>query len=348
MAITFAENYRKAVLFDHPEWIPMTFHINPACWNHYDHSELQDLMASHPKLFPNFKPQPRVHPVYEVNQWKDHPYTDPWGCTWTTESDGITGSVTGHPLKTWGDFIHYPSPDPDKTNGLIPMDWDKLNKEMVQAKKAGGLACAGLPHGHTFLRLCDMRGYENLMFDMADEEPLLWDLISLNENFNLALIERYLRAGANFISYAEDLGMQVGPMLSPDHFRTYIKPSYQKLMAPAQKAGAVIHMHSDGDIRLLVDDMLECGIQVLNCQDLVNGLDWIADNLLGRVCIDLDIDRQLITHRGSPQDIDKLIREEVTKLARPSGGLTMIYGLYPGVPRENVKALMDAMERYMN
>ena len=24
----------------------------------------------------------------------------------------------------------------------------------------------------------------------------------------------------------------------------------------------------------------------------------------------------------------------------------MIYGLYPGVPLENVKALMDAMERY--
>jgi hypothetical protein len=24
----------------------------------------------------------------------------------------------------------------------------------------------------------------------------------------------------------------------------------------------------------------------------------------------------------------------------------MIYGLYPGVPLENVKAIMDAMERY--
>ena len=25
----------------------------------------------------------------------------------------------------------------------------------------------------------------------------------------------------------------------------------------------------------------------------------------------------------------------------------MIYGLYPGVPLENAKALMDAMEKYM-
>ena len=41
-----------------------------------------------------------------------------------------------------------------------------------------------------------------------------------------------------------------------------------------------------------------------------------------------------------------LIREEVEKVATPQGGLTMIYGLYPGVPLENVKALMDAMEKY--
>lgn len=28
------------------------------------------------------------------------------------------------------------------------------------------------------------------------------------------------------------------------------------------------------------------------------------------------------------------------------GGLCMIYGLYPGVPLENVRAMMDAMGKY--
>jgi uroporphyrinogen decarboxylase len=41
-----------------------------------------------------------------------------------------------------------------------------------------------------------------------------------------------------------------------------------------------------------------------------------------------------------------LIREEVEKLGNQQSGLMMIYGLYPGVPLENVGALMDAMERY--
>ncbi|MBC8230383.1 hypothetical protein H8E77_12625 [bacterium] len=140
--------------------------------------------------------------------------------------------------------------------------------------------------------------------------------------------------------------MQVGPMLSPKHFRKYIKPSYQRLMSPAREAGCIIHMHSDGDIRDLVDDLIDGGVQVINLQDLVNGIDWIKNNLAGRICIDLDIDRQHITRFGTPAQIDALIREEVEKLGSKEGGLMMCHGLYPGVPLENVKALMDAMEKY--
>jgi uroporphyrinogen-III decarboxylase len=117
-------------------------------------------------------------------------------------------------------------------------------------------------------------------------------------------------------------------------------------MAPARAAGCVIHMHADGDLRALAPDLLDCGIDVLNLQDLVNGLDWIADNLTGRICVDLDIDRQRITRFGTPAEIDAHIREAVTKLARPEGGLMMTHGLMPGLPLENVAALMDAMERY--
>ncbi len=79
---------------------------------------------------------------------------------------------------------------------------------------------------------------------------------------------------------------------------------------------------------------------------MVNGIDWIRKMLKGRVCIDLDIDRQEITPNGTPEQADALIREEVEKLGGRDGGLMMIYGLYPGVPLENAKALMDAMEKY--
>jgi hypothetical protein len=118
-------------------------------------------------------------------------------------------------------------------------------------------------------------------------------------------------------------------------------------MQPARDKGLIVHMHSDGDIRLLADDIIEGGVEAINLQDLVNGIDWIKSKFAGRVSIDLDIDRQSITPNGTTEQIDALIREEVEKLGSKEGGLTMIYGLYPGVPLKNVKALMDALERYM-
>lgn len=92
----------------------------------------------------------------------------------------------------------------------------------------------------------------------------------------------------------EDLGMQVGPKSGPDHFRQYIKPFYQRMIGLVWQAGEIIHMHSDGDIRLLADDIVDGGIEALNLQNLVNGVDWNAENLKDRVCVDKNIDRQKI------------------------------------------------------
>lgn len=164
--------------------------------------------------------------------------------------------------------------------------------------------------------------------------------------FNQGIVDHYLDIGVDQMSYAEDLGMQVGPMISPSLFKTYIKPSYQRIMKKAREKGVLIHMHSDGDIRTLVDDLVDGGVQVINLQDKVNGVDWIASHFANRTCVELDIDRQETTLNGTPEDIDQMIREDVEKLSSPSGGLWMIYGLYPQIPIENAKAVMDTMTKY--
>lgn len=338
----------KAIRFETPDYIPMTFHINDACWNAYPQEALFDLMEEHKMLFPNFvRPKGVYTPEYSLVARKDSPYTDDFGCVWETTVDGITGTVTKHPLSDWENFKTYKAPDPEKCMGIGSVDWEKERQRIENAKKKYGYASAGLRHGHTFLQLCDIRGYENLVFDMADEEEKLFELIELVENFNAYIVKKYISFGVDSMGYAEDLGTQIGPMISPSDFRKHIKPSYTRLMNIARDAGAAIHMHSDGCIRDLCDDIIESGVEVINLQDLVNGIDWIKDKFKGKICVDLDIDRQNITPFGTPEQIDALIREEVEKLSTPQGGLTMIYGLYPGVPLENVKALMDAMEKYM-
>jgi len=341
------DNILRAIRFEKPDCIPMQFHISSACWHHYPQGALEELMTLHQLLFPGYKPSAEpVNPCYGPWECAEEPYVDPWGCVWETTDNGIVGRVTRHPLEHWENFESYKAPDPKMDFVWRPFEWEDVPQELGKAKEQGRLARGDLRHGHTFLLLSDIRGYENLLFDMVDEESRLYDLTRMVEDFNMAIVRHFVDNGAELMGYAEDLGMQVGPMLSPEHFRKYIKPSYQRLMTPAREAGCIVHMHSDGDIRELVDDLIDGGVEIVNLQDLVNGIDWIKEHLAGRVCIDLDIDRQKITRFGSPAQIDALIREEVEKLGSKEGGLMMVYGLYPGVPLNNVKALMDAMEKY--
>lgn len=345
--MTHRENMLRAIRFETPDYIPMAFAVNGACWQSYPHEAIFELMESHKFLFPNYKRPtepftPQFHPISK----KDKPFIDDFGCVWTTAVDGFTGTVTKHPLADWNDFNTYKFPEPSICTGLGKMDWDQARKDVKKAKENGHFTSGGLRHGHTFLQLSDLRGYEALTFDFTDDEPNLIKLIEKLEEFNAYIINQYVDMDVDMVSYAEDLGMQFGPMLSPTHFKQYIKPSYQRLMKPARDKGCIVHMHSDGDIRSLVDDLIDGGVEVINLQDLVNGIDWIADKFAGKTCVDLDIDRQAVTVHGTPADIENLIKEEVTKIGSKKGGLTMIHGWYPGAPLENVKALMDAMEKY--
>lgn len=320
----------------------MKVSINPACWAHYGTDALLSVLRANPGLFGQYQ---QDRPAAQFNPWQvtGRRYTDSWGCLWETSVDGMTGAVIEHPLADWSALADFQPPNPDEHWGWGPIDWQHQARRLAKQRQGGGPAIASLRHGHTFLTLTYLRGYENAILDMADDDPRLGSLLAMIEDFNTGLVQRFLDCGATWIGYPEDLGMQTGPMLSPDQFRRYIKPIYRRLMQPAREAGAIIHMHSDGDIRSLADDLVDVGVDVLNIQDQVDGLEWIAENLKGRLAIDLDITRQTLTPSGTPKQIRDHIDRAIDLLAEPAGGLILRYDLNPGIPVESMDALFDRL-----
>ena len=339
--MTHRENMLRTIRFEHPDYIPVGFHINNSVFRSYDPHALEELLESHPILGGKHRMRWDLVPKSKDEVNKEFFHTDAFGVEWKGTIDGIRGVVQKHPLADLTKVPEYSFPAHPKFN--LEADRERIAK----AKADGHFTSAGLEHGHTFLRLTDLCGYENTLLAMADDDDNMKLLIEKLEEYNYAFVEHWSKVGYDMISYPEDLGMQVGPMISPQMLREYIKPSYQRLMKPARDAGAVIEMHSDGDIRTLADDLTDAGVDILNLQDLVNGIDWIRDRYAGKKCVHLDIDRQNITVFGTPADVEALIREEVTKLSSPAGGLMFIFGWYAGTPLENIDALMTALEKYM-
>lgn len=105
-----------------------------------------------------------------------------------------------------------------------PIDWRAVRDYVGQQKRNGEQVRGGLPHGHTFLRLQDIRGLENRIFDMVNEEPNLKTLIQMVEDFNQRWVASWLALKPDLMCDPEDLGMQVGPMIAPELFRRYVKP----------------------------------------------------------------------------------------------------------------------------
>ena len=339
--MTQRENMLRVIRFERPDYIPVSFHVNESVFSHYDPHAVEELLVSHPIIAG--KDRMRWDLVPKDGQKTDESviYFDEFGVEWKGAIDGIRGVIQKHPLEDFSDIKDYDFPK------LPVFDVESTKIRVQKTKEDGNFTVAGLPHGHTFLRLTDLCGYENVLLGLADGDKDLLLLIKKLEEYNAAFTDFYAKCDYDMISYPEDLGMQAGPLISPELFRRYIKPSYKRLMKPARDAGAVIHMHSDGDVRTLAKDLIDGGVDILNIQDLVNGIDWIRDNFYGKYALDLDVDRQNITVFGTPAQIDALIREEVEKLSSPAGGLMMIFGWYAGTPLENIKALMDAFEKYM-
>jgi uroporphyrinogen-III decarboxylase len=267
--------------------------------------------------------------------------TDIWGCRWVYPLEAHDGQVVEHPVATWAALRAYHPPDPEKHT-----NWAETRANFAKARSEGRVARAYTDHGFIFLRLTYLRGYENLMLDVAEESPELLELIGIVEGYWLEVCRRYAEAGADIITFGDDLGLQRSLPISPAKWRRLIKPSYQRILSFCRSQGVHTFLHTDGYIVDIISDLIECGVSQLNPQDLVNGLDNLERLAKGKVAIHLDIDRQRLTVFGQPAQIRAHIRDCITKLGASRGGLSMIWYVFPPTPIENIESGARAMDEF--
>lgn len=340
------QNYLETARFGKPDSIPVSVLINDAMWAVY-REELEAVVLRYPELFHHTAGAVDYHSMhFSAQENDDRHVTDVWGCEWVYPLRYMDGAVISHPLKSLDDLESYTPPVSPYSRQLTDREWQDVIAAAEEDKRCGRLVSGGTDHGIMLLRHTYLRGFENAMLDYMDEDERLYALFDMIVGYYLPLVNHHIRRGADVLYFAEDLGTQAAPIIGPDTFRKWIAPAYNRLMQPCRDAGVITWLHSDGHILELTDILLESGVDIINLQDLCNGIDQIAQTVKGRACIDLDIDRQKVIPFGTPGDIDDLIHEEVVKLGSPNGGLMFTCGLYPPTPPENVDALCRALRKY--
>jgi uroporphyrinogen decarboxylase len=165
-------------------------------------------------------------------------------------------------------------------------------------------------------------------------------------------LHRYLAAVGPYVDivlFGDDLGMQIGPQISPRMYREFFKPRHTLLWQTAKKlSDARVMLHSCGSIYSLLADLIEAGVDIVQpvqttCKDMEP--ERLKREFGRDVCLwGGGSNTRDILHRGTPQEVADDVRRRVDVLA-PGGGFVFqaIHNVMADVPPENIVAMLDAV-----
>jgi uroporphyrinogen decarboxylase len=251
------------------------------------------------------------------------------------------------------DIEDYPWPDPDDpgTGRKIERLAEKAehlynNTDFILTLDTGGSAFE-IPSWY--------RGNEQFLMDLALDRKLAETLIDSYMESQMGVFAKTIEAVDRYVHIVEitdDLGMQQSPMISPELYRSLIKPR-QKEMCDfiRSKTDAYIYLHSCGSIAEFVPDFIEIGVDILNpIQVSAQGMD--TARLKREFGKDLvfwggGCDTQRVLPFGSPQDVRDEVKRRINDLA-PGGGFVFcqVHNIQANIEPRNIAAMYDAVQDF--
>jgi len=203
-------------------------------------------------------------PDGSVEQLSPDAYRDEWGVV-RRRAPGGHYYVAAAPLAaaTLPDLKTYPWPNPEDpgwVRGLI--------EEAQRVRRETDLALVlslpvGFGHQSQFLR-----GYEGWLIDCAADPRFATALMDRVLDVHIRVADHMLAAVGDLVDvvlYADDMGFQDRPIMSPGMFRRLIKPLQKRFLdfVKARTQAKVLY-HTCGAVLPLIPDFIEAGVDVLN------------------------------------------------------------------------------------
>ncbi len=332
--MTSRERVVKALHFRGPDRPPISHAILPSAQYHYGEA-LKRITDQVPEDFgwqflPDL-PREKLPPLYKLGR-----NTDDFGTVWEVTEEGRCGIPAEFPIAAdWSDYEAYEFPAPFNVG---PPAYRLYSGHMTGTDDDYYARGAWIVF---FEQLQQLHGFDAIMMDLAMDQPELYDLRDRLLDFNLDWLDRWLDCDYQGLQFADDWGTQRNLMISPEKWRAFFKPAYAEMFSKVKYAGLDVWFHSDGYIIDIIPDLLEIGVDVLNCQvGLMNRDD--LKQFAGQLCFRTDIDRQKLLPFASPAEIKTYINQLFHDIGTAGGGIVACGEISEDVPLDNIKAMYDA------
>ncbi len=282
-------------------------------------------------------------------------FHDEWGIGWRMPKDGgFYYDMFDHPLahaSSIEEIKQYPWPDPVDPARFVGLRERALYvaEEMGEPVILGGLSAG-------FVELAAWtRGFARFYPDLVTNVEWMTYLMDTIIDLKLAYWEVALSMVgdlADVVQEADDLAGQFSLLLSPETYRTIVKPRHKKIMDFIKaRTNAKIFFHSCGAIREIIPDMIEVGIDILNpVQVSAVGMESAAlkrdfgseMTFWGGI-----VDTQGVFTTGSVQEVRDEVRRRIDDFG-PGGGFVAatVHNIQANVPPQNIMAMWETLQEY--
>lgn len=345
--MTSGERVLAAFRFERPDRIPVydKFWEYPKAWEDRlgPREGLNDISRIVPQEGAFYS---RSRPLREEGGWVHA--IDVWGRTIRRRRGAYFSETLDAPLGPGVDIdsVEFDPPSDDARyygNGSAE-DFDREVRELRQSHyvyvKTGG----------PYLRTTYVRGETQFLMDMAADPGLARALADkVGDHIAAVGVEALRRGGlqANGVWIYDDMAGNSGPMFSPDAFERVLLPAYRRMVRAYRDAGAkYVLLHSDGDVRPVLDMLVDVGIDGLNPLEARAGMraSAIRDRYPGLILTGGMCNTDTLIH-GPIARIEAEARE-IIDLGRNGGVVIGTHSISPEIPLDHFAAYRRVCETY--
>lgn len=336
--MTSREKVTRAIQFQKPDSLPISHAILPSAQYRYG-AELSNIINSFHEdfgwhLLPDL-PREKLPPLYRLGK-----HTDDWGTLWYVTEEGRCGIPVGYPIKLdLADYSHYKWPEVFAAG--VP------KYRLYSGHMAGNSEDYYARGGWIvfFEQMQQLYGFENLLIALTMDLPEVYRFRDDLLKFNLAWLDNWLASEYQGLHFADDWGTQTSLLIPPDLWRSFFKPVYKEMFSKVKNRGLHVWYHSDGNILEIIPDLIELGVDVLNCQASVMDMNELK-KFAGKIAFRTDIDRQKVLPFVSPCEVKDYVFNLFHQLGTPDGGIIACGEISEDVPLENIRAMYEAFTEF--
>lgn len=261
-------------------------------------------------------------------------YVDEWGCVFENVQAGVHGEVKTPAIATWDQIEAHRFPEE-----LLTVDVEAVNAFCRNTDKFVIAGTCPRP----FERMQFFRKSDNFYTDLGEARPEMLAFLKRLHGFYMQELEIWVKTEVDALTFMDDWGAQRALLISPAMWRRYFKPLYKDYIDIAHRHGKAIFMHSDGFITPIIGDLVELGLDALNCQLFTMDIEELGRQYAGKITFWGEMDRQHLLPSGTPSDIDRAVRRVKAALWRDGGCIAQCeFG--PGGRPENVYQVYKSWE----